>query len=190
MLEGKGNVVLMPDLQKAIKQGTREAQLIIAGIEKMQKSIGKPKRPLQAATPENAEVAEAVRSMSEMRLREVFRDFNHDKLSRDHSVNAIRTDVVDRVWSSFATSADPGQIQEMFNRLCKKVFRDLIFEDNRRCDGRDYDSLRDISCQVNLHKPLHGSALFQRGQTQVFCTVSLDSLESAMRLDSLTAADT
>lgn len=36
-----------------------------------------------------------------------------------------------------------------------------------RCDGRQLTDLRNISCEVDLFKPLHGSALFQRGQTQV-----------------------
>ncbi|KAG8292454.1 Polyribonucleotide nucleotidyltransferase 1, mitochondrial [Homalodisca vitripennis] len=52
-----------------------------------------------------------------------------------------------------------------------------------RCDGRALDQLRAISCEVDLYKPLHGSALFQRGQTQVLCTVALDSLESAVKSD-------
>ena len=39
--------------------------------------------------------------------------------------------------------------------------------------------------QVDLHEPLHGSALFQRGQTQVMCTVALDSLESALKSDAV-----
>ena len=45
--------------------------------------------------------------------------------------------------------------------------------------------LRNIGCQVDLHEPLHGSALFQRGQTQVMCTVALDSLESALKSDAV-----
>lgn len=48
------------------------------------------------------------------------------------------------------------------------------------------EELRKISCQVDLYKPLHGSSLFQRGQTQVFCTVALDSPESAMKMDPVT----
>lgn len=61
----------------------------------------------------------------------------------------------------------------------------MVFEEDRRCDGRSLTELRDISCQVNLFKPLHGSAVFQRGQTQVFCTVTLDSPESAMKMDTV-----
>jgi polyribonucleotide nucleotidyltransferase len=54
------------------------------------------------------------------------------------------------------------------------------------CDGRSMEELRNISCQVDLYKPLHGSSLFQRGQTQVFCTVALDSPESALKMDPIT----
>lgn len=45
--------------------------------------------------------------------------------------------------------------------------------------------LRDIKCQVELFKPLHGSAFFQRGQTQVLCTVTLDCIESALKMDTM-----
>ena len=52
-----------------------------------------------------------------------------------------------------------------------------------RCDGRPLTALRPISCSVDLYRPLHGSALFQRGQTQVLCTLTLDSPDTAARLD-------
>lgn len=48
--------------------------------------------------------------------------------------------------------------------LVKAFICDLLLF---RCDGRSLTSLRDISCEVDIFKPLHGSALFQRGQTQV-----------------------
>uniref|UniRef100_A0A1I8N0E6 polyribonucleotide nucleotidyltransferase n=1 Tax=Musca domestica TaxID=7370 RepID=A0A1I8N0E6_MUSDO len=188
MLEGKGNVVLQQDLLKAIKQGTREAQSIVSEIERLQKLHGKEKRPLEQITTVGEEISAAVRSMSEMRLREIFQDASHDKISRDVAVNDVRTNVIDKVWSSYPDT-EPALITDEFNRFCKTIFRELIFETDRRCDGRDFDSLRNISCEVDLYKPLHGSALFQRGQTQVFCTVSLDSQESAMKLDTLSALE-
>lgn len=52
-----------------------------------------------------------------------------------------------------------------------------------RCDGRSLTALRPISCAVDLYRPLHGSAVFQRGQTQVLCTLTLDSPDTAARLD-------
>uniref|UniRef100_A0A1A9WQU4 Exoribonuclease phosphorolytic domain-containing protein n=1 Tax=Glossina brevipalpis TaxID=37001 RepID=A0A1A9WQU4_9MUSC len=80
-------------------------------------------------------------------------------------------------------------ITEEFNSSCKTTFRDLLFEINKRCDGREFRNLRKIQRQVDLYKPLHGSSLFQRSQTQVFCTIALDSQESAMKLDSVTALE-
>ncbi|XP_014094540.3 polyribonucleotide nucleotidyltransferase 1, mitochondrial [Bactrocera oleae] len=188
MLEGKGNIVLMQDVLKAIKQGTREAQFIINDIERLQKAYGRKKRAVDAVPVVDNEISEAVKSMSEMRLREIFQDATHDKISRDNAVNEVRTNVIDKVWSSYPDT-EPALIGEEFNKICKSIFRNLIFEENKRCDGRDYDSLRNISCQVDLYKPLHGSALFQRGQTQVFCTVALDSHDSAMKLDAVAALD-
>lgn len=188
MLEGRGNVVNENELRMAIKKGTKEAQLIINGIEKLQKSFGKPKRTLEPLPQAAEEIEAAVRTMAEMRLREIFRDFAHDKLSRDQAVTNSRTDTIDKVWSSYP-NVDPALITDCFNRFSKTVFREMIFEENRRCDGRQLDDLRKISCGVNLHKPLHGSALFQRGQTQVFATVALDSHESALKLDPITSLD-
>ncbi|XP_053685303.1 polyribonucleotide nucleotidyltransferase 1, mitochondrial [Sabethes cyaneus] len=189
MLEGRGNVVNENELRMAIKKGTKEAQLIISGIEKLQKSFGKPKRALDPLPQPEQEIEDAVRTMSEMRLREIFHDFTHDKISRDQAVNNTRTDTIDKVWSSYP-SYDPALITDCFNRFVKSVFREMVFEENRRCDGRNLDDLRKITSTVNLHRPLHGSALFQRGQTQVFATVALDSLESALKLDPITSLDT
>nr|XP_040231862.2 polyribonucleotide nucleotidyltransferase 1, mitochondrial [Anopheles coluzzii] len=188
MLEGRGNVVNENELRMAIKKGTKEAQLIINGIERLQKMYGKPKRPLEPLPAVDGEIQNAVQTMSEMRLREIFRDYSHDKFSRDQAVSKTRTDTIDKVWSSFP-AADPGVISETFNKFVKGVFREMLLEEKRRCDGRGLDDLRKISCSVNLHKPLHGSALFQRGQTQVFCTVALDSPESALRLDPIASLD-
>ena len=63
----------------------------------------------------------------------------------------------------------------------------LVIESGIRVDGRNDSQLRNINCQVDLHEPLHGSALFQRGQTQVMCTIALDSLESALKSDAVSA---
>lgn len=189
MLEGKGNVIYLQDLQHAIKVGTQQAQHIVNEIEKLRKSHGKPKRELESAPVLEEQMQDAIKTMCEMRLKEVFSNSDHDKISRDQAVNAIRTDVVGKVWSSYPDK-EPALIQDAFNKYCKEIFRSMIFENERRCDGRGLDDLRKIDCQVDLHKPLHGSALFQRGQTQVFCTVALDSLESALKLDTLTALDT
>lgn len=180
MLEANANNILQQDLLKAIKTGTKEAQHVINGIEKMQKAVGKQKRDLISENELSEEVLEALESLTQMRVKEIFTDYSHDKLSRDNALNSVRIDVFEKMKNGFP-DIDSTRLSDGYNKLVKKIFRNLIFEEDKRCDGRGLDDLRDISCQVNLYKPLHGSALFQRGQTQVFCTVTLDSHQSALK---------
>lgn len=187
MLEGKASSLPYQDVVAAIRKGLIECRQIIAGIEKMQASHGKPKREIVDAEPMQQEVIDACRSMCVMRIRETFSDESHDKISRDKAITAIRESVVKEIWSNYPT-LDPNIIGEKFNEISKEIFREQIFQ-NKRCDGRQLDELRPISCKVDLYEPLHGSALFQRGQTQVMANVSLDSIESALKLDSLSALD-
>lgn len=189
MLEGKGNVVYLQDLQHAIKKGAKEAQHIVNAIESLKKQIGKPKREINdQGIKLSEEVEEAIIALSDMRLHEVFSNYDHDKTSRDVSINEIKNDVCSRALSSYPDT-EMSLITAYFDSHSKKIFRETIFEDNRRCDGRLMNELRNISCQIDLYKPLHGTALFQRGQTQVFVTVALDSIESAMKMDPFNAID-
>lgn len=157
MLEGRADSIFLHDLSRAIKCGTKEAHTIVVELERLQKLVEKSrneqgqntetvnKTEHQDYNPE--EISEAVRSMSEMRLREIFQDYEHDKMSRDRAVNEVRTMAVDKVWSCYPT-LDPAIINEEFNRLCKSVFRELLFESDKRCDGRSFTDLRNVNCMV------------------------------------------
>ncbi|XP_067012652.2 polyribonucleotide nucleotidyltransferase 1, mitochondrial [Anabrus simplex] len=186
MLEASADNVLQQDFLKAIKSGVKECQTIVQSIIQLQKHYGKAKREIEVKEPPSEEIVEAVRSFCEMRLREIFHDFSHDKLSRDVAISNLRTDVVDKLKHNLGENTDSYVVSEIFSKICKDVFRSMILEENIRCDGRTLEQLRNISCEVDLYKPLHGSALFQRGQTQVFCTVALDSPDSAMKMDPIT----
>ncbi|KAB0805163.1 hypothetical protein PPYR_02133 [Photinus pyralis] len=184
MIEANADNMLQPEFLKAIKTGVKEAQFVVNGIEKLQKSSGKTKRTFEKQQELSEEVKVAIESLSQMRLKDIFKNHSLDKLSRDNEINYLRNDVADKIRLDFPT-LDYNLVVDCFGKITRRVFRDSIFEDERRCDGRDFDDLRNISCEVDLYKPLHGSAVFQRGQTQVFCTVTLDSHESALKLDPL-----
>ncbi|KAF5305706.1 hypothetical protein FQR65_LT07603 [Abscondita terminalis] len=184
MLEASADNILQQDFLKAIKMGVKESQLVVSSIEKLQKSFGKPKRVLENQLELLDEAKEAIESLTIMRVKEIFKNYEHDKLSRDNEINYVRSDVADKIHVDFPT-LDYNLIVDYFSKVTKSVFRNLMFEEGKRCDGREFDDLRNITCEVDLYKPLHGSAMFQRGQTQVFCTVTLDSHESALKLDPL-----
>ncbi|XP_038065910.1 polyribonucleotide nucleotidyltransferase 1, mitochondrial-like [Patiria miniata] len=182
MLEASADNILQNDFVKAIRAGLKETQVIVQQIERLTKRCGKEKRvPEKLFTP-SEELIEAVRRLTRDKYCEVYTDETHDKFSRDNAATAVKDEFLDHIKELFP-SEEPFLINEAFSAVAKEVFRSLILEQDRRCDGRDLKQLRDIRCEVDLYKPLHGSALFQRGQTQCMCTVTFDSIESALRTD-------
>ncbi|XP_045623746.1 polyribonucleotide nucleotidyltransferase 1, mitochondrial isoform X1 [Procambarus clarkii] len=187
MLEGGGSNVLQQDLMKAIKMGVKECQLVIKAIQELAKTAGKTKRSFTNSLHVPEEMLQAARTLSEMRLRSIFTDFSHDKFSRDNAVNVLKSDVMQKLIEGFP-DVDSQLAHLAFSQITKTVFRNLILDDNIRCDGRGLLDLRPISCGVDLYRPLHGSSLFQRGQTQVQCTVAFDAHENIPKLDPLLEA--
>ena len=124
--------------------------------------------------------------MCEQKLRLIYEDRRHDKISRDLAAFAVRDEAIAQLRSS--SDIDPSFYYDAFNQLSRNMVASIALDKGIRVDGRGIDEVRPIACHVNTHNPLHGSAIFQRGQTQVFCTVALDSLEStALKVDPVSA---
>ena len=104
--------------------------------------------------------AEAVKAVKAKAMLE----FIPDPLASD----AIKSEVFSTAWSD----------------LTERVVRDLILSGTRP-DGRDYRSLRNIECAVDVLPRVHGSALFQRGETQALITVTLGTSRDEQRVDGL-----
>ncbi|XP_034857411.1 polyribonucleotide nucleotidyltransferase 1, mitochondrial isoform X4 [Mirounga leonina] len=187
MMEASAENILQQDFCHAIKVGVKYTQQIIQGIQQLVKEIGITKRTPQKLFTPSPEIVEHTHKLAMGRLYAVFTDYEHDKISRDEAVNKIRLDTEEQLKEKFP-EADTYEIIESFNVVAKEVFRSIILNEYKRCDGRDLTSLRNINCEVDMFKTLHGSALFQRGQTQVLCTVTFDSLESSMKSDRIITA--
>lgn len=70
-----------------------------------------------------------------------------------------------------------AQVDEIINQEAKAILTKVILEEKRRVDGRKLNELRPISCEVGVLSRVHGSALFQRGETQVLSVVTLGAGE-------------
>ena len=117
-------------------------------------------------------------------LRSVYSDSSHDKKSRDIAAFAVRDKAIGRLKLSYP-NLESYLFYDAFSHLSRTLIAEKAIHEEKRVDGRHLKDIRPIGCQVDLHDPLHGSALFQRGQTQVMCTVALDSLESALKSDTV-----
>ncbi|CAF0885958.1 unnamed protein product [Adineta ricciae] len=148
-------------------------------IEHIKSLSSKPKRTKIELQKFDPSLVEKLSTLCYDRLLQIFTDSTLDKIARDTAITVVRQEVLNEILTKEETT--PVNLTDTFGYVVKKVFRNLIFERSHRCDGRSFDQVRPISCQVNLYDSLHGSALFQRGQTQVLCTVAFDALDSQYR---------
>lgn len=178
--------VLMPDLLKATRHGIKECQAVVESILKLQKSCGKPKRSLDLTSylPTDEQL-NFISSQAGSQINSILTNASLDKLSRDEAMTKVRVQIIDTYKDKFPSS-DTTTMNDAFSQVVRSIYRQILNETKIRCDGRQLDELRPISCEVDLYKPLHGSALFQRGQTQVFCSSTFDSPDAAFRSDSMT----
>uniref|UniRef100_A0AAZ3QFD1 polyribonucleotide nucleotidyltransferase n=1 Tax=Oncorhynchus tshawytscha TaxID=74940 RepID=A0AAZ3QFD1_ONCTS len=181
MIEASAENVLQQDFCHAVKVGVKHTQQIILAIQQMAREAKVSKRTPPKIFSAPLEMIELARQLASEKVYAVFTDFTHDKVS-------IYVWVFLLLCFEKYPQAEPYEVMESFNMVSKEVFRNLVLNEYRRCDGRDLTSLRNISCEADIFKPLHGSALFQRGQTQVLCSVTFDSLESSIKTDIITTA--
>jgi len=78
-----------------------------------------------------------------------------------------------------------ASIDIIWDKLAKKIVRKKYLEGNKRIDGRDFDQVRSIECQVGLLSRTHGSGVFQRGETQVLNVLTLGAKQDAQILDNM-----
>ncbi|KHJ96651.1 putative polyribonucleotide nucleotidyltransferase [Oesophagostomum dentatum] len=166
-------------VELAINEGLNATDKLLIAMNELRDKGGKEKAEFSKLEfPED--LKEEVRALSEERLYYILTDPSHDKISRDEAIKEVGRDVLASVKYD-----NPSMVQAIFQKLTKKALRDLILDNNMRCDGRSITDFRPITISVDVFKRLHGSSLFQRGQTQVMSTVTFDSPAAAFHSDSI-----
>ena len=77
------------------------------------------------------------------------------------------------------------EVKEVFGKTVKKVSRSIVLKEGRRIDGRAFDEVRQITCEVGCLPRPHGSALFTRGETQVMGVLTLGSGVDEQHIETL-----
>ena len=106
-----------------------------------------------------------------------------DKQERDESLAENMQETVDALIEQFPERE--SEIRAAHNDLTRTIVRQRILEDGFRIDGRDHTSIRDLGIVVQLLPRAHGSALFERGETQILGVTALDTLKMEQTIDSL-----
>lgn len=105
------------------------------------------------------------------------------KAERDEKTDEIKVDVLGRLQEGF--DGREKEIGAAFRSLTKKLVRQRILKDQFRIDGRGVTDIRALSAEVAVIPRAHGSALFERGETQIMGVTTLDMIKMAQQVDSL-----
>ncbi len=186
MLEAEADNLDRAVFLDAVEAGLESCSIIAKQIRRLFRDMAKRSSTSSSGTSAEEEKVSELRQevdlLCRQKVRAIFWDDSHDKISRDHATFEVRNAAAEALASKGATYA---QVNECFGQMCRELVAELVLDEGRRVDGRGTEGLRRINCETGLHSPLHGSALFQRGQTQVLCTVSLDSIESSLKSDAV-----
>jgi polyribonucleotide nucleotidyltransferase len=105
------------------------------------------------------------------------------KTERQNAVRKLKADIFQSLGEEFADRKK--EVYAVLSDLQKRVCRDLVLKEGRRLDGRRFDEIRPITCEVGLLPRPHGSALFTRGETQVLGVLTLGSGPDEQRVETL-----
>ncbi|UDL77203.1 polyribonucleotide nucleotidyltransferase [Corynebacterium uberis] len=113
---------------------------------------------------------------------------DRDDATNEHMVS-VEDALVDRFSGDGRDDLSPAeaskQIRAAYNAVMKKVVREKILSEHYRIDGRKTTDIRHLEVEVELIPRAHGSALFERGETQILGVTTLDMLKMEQQIDSL-----
>jgi polyribonucleotide nucleotidyltransferase len=105
------------------------------------------------------------------------------KAERDQRTDEIKAQVLERLAETY--EGREKEVSAAFRSLTKNLVRQRILTDHFRIDGRGITDIRALAAEVAVVPRAHGSALFERGETQILGVTTLDMVKMAQQIDSL-----
>ena len=178
MLEGEANEVDEDALVDAILFGLENLRPVIDLQDRMREAIGRGKRAFAPAALDEG-LAARITDTALPALEEAYR--LPRKQERYSRLDRIREDVM-----AAQTAEDPslkGTVAAVLENLERRVVRNMILGERKRIDGRSATEIRPISSEAGILPRVHGSALFNRGETQALASVTLGTSSDEQRMD-------
>jgi len=175
----------------ALDFGHTQIKKIVAAIKELHGQL-KPTKVVVEPFPFDQKIYDDLKKTYGARLQDALNTEKHPKKESYHLVDALKDEILATIPEEPAKVMDEKRTltKRAFERLREDIFRDEILNARRRPDGRAFDQIRQITCEVGLLPRVHGSALFTRGETQALATLTLGTKEDMQRLDLLFEQDT
>ncbi|AFZ16800.1 polyribonucleotide nucleotidyltransferase [Allocoleopsis franciscana] len=193
MVEAGANQLPEQDIIEAIDFGYEAVRDLIEAQRELMASLG---IEVTIAEPPvgDTTLEQFIRDRATTQIKGILSQFDLDKHSRDTALDEIKANSVVAAIAELpedepvrvAATEDDKAVGKIFKDITKQLMRRQIVEEGVRVDGRKLDEVRPVSCKVGLlPQRVHGSALFNRGLTQVLSTATLGTPGDAQKLDDL-----
>ncbi|MCC7474486.1 MAG: polyribonucleotide nucleotidyltransferase [Pirellulales bacterium] len=182
MIEGFSRELPEDRMLEALAEAHKYVRVLCDLQDELAQKVGVKK--VAFVPPANDGVFDRLRGAMYDRLKEAKR--TEGKQARAEAVSQLKTAAQAEIIPDPAAEGAPSldSFQKAWHDLEQRVVRDLILGGTRP-DGRNNKTLRAIHCEVDLLPCVHGSALFQRGETQALITVTLGTGRDEQRVDGL-----
>ena len=184
MVEAGASEISEKDAVEAIVFAHEEIKRIVAVQREMMAKVGKQRIevPVFQVDPE---IDQAVRAYATDKIDAALR--SPDKLERQDRVDAVRNETRQHFEELHGDGFEQHSktIDMVLDNIEKEIVRQMILNERTRVDGRALDEVRTITCKVGVLPRVHGSGLFQRGQTQVMTVCTLGTIGDEQLLDGL-----
>jgi polyribonucleotide nucleotidyltransferase len=179
-----------PD-EAVVAQGLEAAKPFLAQLVKAQEELAKQSakeiQEYPVFPPYNDAAYNAVAELAYDELKGVYQIA--DKLERQNADDALK----DRVKTAIQAKVDAGEldpevtgmVSAAYKSVSKKVMRGRVLSEGIRIDGRGLTDIRALDAEVQVIPRVHGSAIFQRGETQILGVTTLNMLKMEQQIDSL-----
>ncbi|KAA1430893.1 polyribonucleotide nucleotidyltransferase [Mycolicibacter arupensis] len=171
--------------EAVVAEGLEAAKPFIAALCKAQQELAaaaaRPTADYPLFPPYGEDVYYAVASVATDELAKALTIAA--KAERDERTEEIKAEVVQRLAETY--EGREKEISAAYRSLTKKLVRQRILTDHFRIDGRGITDIRALSAEVAVIPRAHGSALFERGETQIMGVTTLDMMKMAQQIDSL-----
>lgn len=178
MIEGGASQMPEDEIEKALVFAHESMQPIIDIQKKLVKELDIKPMEYSLVKPD-MDILKEISKYLEGKLGEAI--MHKDKISRNNLIAEIEKSVLEHFNEKF----EDDKISQAFYSIIDDEVRRAILEEGKRPDNRKDDEIRDLSSEISILPRTHGSALFQRGQTQILSTVTLASPSKSQIVESM-----
>ena len=184
MIEGSADQQTEARFIEALEFAHQQIQPLIIAQKKLKELVGKKTRAFDLVLPDAKVFAICEKIANEKLLAAVFQD---ERSARDEAIALLKDEAKEIALKELGEGEfDANDINLAFDDLQEKIYSANILDNDKRVDGRKKDELRTIDSITGLIPRVHGSALFQRGETQALVITTLGTSRDAQDLDALT----